>query len=142
VFTEYVDTLEYLRDVLAGHYGKTLGCFSGQGGQLWDGAAWQPVTKERITAALQKGELRILICTDAASEGLNLQAAGALVSYDLPWSPSKVEQRIGRIDRIGQRGRPGVSGAPDPMRPVRALRRRDAAGPRPRPPDARGARDG
>ena len=44
----------------------------------------------------------ILVCTDAASEGLNLQAAGALINFDLPWNPSKVEQRIGRIDRIGQ----------------------------------------
>jgi hypothetical protein len=44
-----------------------------------------------------------LICTDAASEGLNLQAAGAVINYDLPWNPSKVEQRIGRIDRIGQK---------------------------------------
>jgi hypothetical protein len=44
-----------------------------------------------------------LICTDAASEGLNLQAAGAVINYDLPWNPSRIEQRIGRIDRIGQK---------------------------------------
>src|SRR5467141_2841865 len=42
------------------------------------------------------------LCTDAASEGLNLQAAGALINFDLPWNPSKIEQRIDRIDRIGQ----------------------------------------
>ena len=52
---------------------------------------------------LHAGALRVLVCTDAASEGLNLQAAGAIINYDLPWNPSKVEQRIGRIDRIGQR---------------------------------------
>jgi superfamily II DNA or RNA helicase len=102
VFTEYTDTLEYVRDNLVSHYGKGLGCYSGDGGQLWDGDKWYPVTKDTITLALRNGELRALVCTDAASEGLNLQAAGAVINYDLPWNPSKVEQRIGRIDRIGQ----------------------------------------
>ena len=103
VFTEYTDTLEYLRDSLASYYGKSLGCFSGDGGQLFDAGQWKPVTKDAVTRALHDGALRVLICTDAASEGLNLQAAGAVINYDLPWNPSKVEQRIGRIDRIGQR---------------------------------------
>jgi len=103
VFSEYVDTLEYLRDNLVAHFGKSLGCYSGSGGQRWDGESWKQVTKDEITKALQGGEIRALICTDAASEGLNLQAAGAIINYDLPWNPSKVEQRIGRIDRIGQK---------------------------------------
>ncbi|MDI6773006.1 MAG: helicase-related protein [bacterium] len=102
VFTEYVDTLEYLRDLLAPHYGDALGCYTGGGGQLRNGSAWAPVSKTTITETLEAGRLRILLCTDAASEGLNLQAAGAVINYDLPWNPSKVEQRIGRIDRIGQ----------------------------------------
>ena len=102
VFTEYTDTLEYLRDSLISCYGKSLGCYSGSGGQIWNGQDWSSVSKGSVTDALQKGELRVLICTDAASEGLNLQAAGAIINYDLPWNPSKVEQRIGRIDRIGQ----------------------------------------
>ena len=102
VFTEYKDTMEYVRDALLPHFGATLGCYSGDGGQRWEGDKWIPVAKDVITRALQKGELGALICTDAASEGLNLQAAGALVNYDLPWNPSRVEQRIGRIDRIGQ----------------------------------------
>jgi hypothetical protein len=70
---------------------------------LWDGTGWQNVSKAIVSDALLKGELRILVCTDAASEGLNLQAAGAVINYDLPWNPAKVEQRIGRIDRIGQK---------------------------------------
>jgi hypothetical protein len=102
IFTEYTDTLEYLRDHLVEYYGTTLGCYSGDGGLRWDGNTWKAVTKDTITSALQAGELRTLLCTDAASEGLNLQAAGAVINYDLPWNPSKVEQRIGRIDRIGQ----------------------------------------
>jgi superfamily II DNA or RNA helicase len=103
VFTEYTDTMEYLREALVDHYGVRLACYSGEGGRVWDGTSWKHVTKDAITRALRQGELSILICTDAASEGLNLQAAGALLNYDLPWNPSKVEQRIGRIDRIGQR---------------------------------------
>jgi hypothetical protein len=103
VFTEYLDTLEYLRDNLVPYYGKSLGCFSGEGGQTYDGKLWRPVSKAEITTALHGEEIRILLCTDAASEGLNLQAANAIINYDLPWNPSKVEQRIGRIDRIGQK---------------------------------------
>jgi len=102
VFTEYTDTMDYLRESVIGHYGNQVGCYSGDGGQVWTGTAWSRVSKERITALVREGDLRLLICTDAASEGLNLQAAGALINYDLPWNPSRVEQRIGRIDRIGQ----------------------------------------
>jgi len=45
----------------------------------------------------------VLLCTEAAAEGLNFQFCGALVNYDMPWNPMRVEQRIGRIDRLGQR---------------------------------------
>lgn len=103
VFTEYTDTLEYLRDALVPHYGKCLGCYSGDGGQRWNGQTWTSATKDAITKALHRKEIQVLLCTDAASEGLNLQAAGAVINYDLPWNPSKVEQRIGRVDRIGQK---------------------------------------
>jgi superfamily II DNA/RNA helicase len=103
VFTEYTDTMEYLRDSLQPFYNSTVACYSGDGGQIWDGDSWKRVTKADITAALKNRTIQVLLCTDAASEGLNLQAAGALVNYDLPWNPSKVEQRIGRIDRIGQK---------------------------------------
>ena len=105
VFTEYADTMQYLRDQLRPTYGTALGCYSGAGGQVWDGAKWVQVSKAEITSRLFAGDLKVLVCTDAASEGLNLQAASALVNYDLPWNPSKVEQRIGRIDRIGQEQR-------------------------------------
>ncbi len=103
VFTEYKDTMEYLRDALVDHYDRRLGCYSGEGGRLWDGNEWKLTTKDVITRALSEGRLAVLLCTDAASEGLNLQTAGAIINYDLPWNPSRVEQRIGRIDRIGQR---------------------------------------
>jgi len=103
VFTEYTDTLEYLREALVDHYQSRLGCYSGAGGKIFENGTWKTVGKDTITYMLRDGKIEVLLCTDAASEGLNLQAAGALINYDLPWNPSKVEQRIGRIDRIGQK---------------------------------------
>lgn len=103
VFSEYADTMEYLRDNLANHYAEQVASYSGGGGGFYRDGKWIPATKKEITDALKQGTIRYLICTDAASEGLNLQTASALINYDLPWNPSKVEQRIGRIDRIGQR---------------------------------------
>jgi hypothetical protein len=82
--------------------GAGVASYSGAGGTLWQAGTWTKVSKEQVTAELRAGRIRVLVCTDAASEGLNLQAAGALINSDLPWNPSKVEQRIGRIDRIGQ----------------------------------------
>lgn len=103
VFSEFTDTVEYLRDSLFPRYGSALGCYTGDGGQVYEEGRWRPVSKEEITARLSRREIRILLCSDAASEGLNLQTASALINYDLPWNPARVEQRIGRIDRIGQK---------------------------------------
>ncbi|HHE73431.1 MAG TPA: hypothetical protein ENL34_14250, partial [Chloroflexi bacterium] len=81
-----------------------VACYSGRGGERWDGVVWVPVTKEEIKNAFREGEeIKILLCTEAASEGINLQTCGVLINYDMPWNPMRVEQRIGRIDRIGQR---------------------------------------
>ncbi len=102
IFTGYADTMSYLRDALIGAFGSTVGSYSGEGGTLRSQGGWVSASKETVTKALRDGAVKVLVCTDAASEGLNLQAAGGLVNFDLPWNPSKVEQRIGRIDRIGQ----------------------------------------
>ncbi len=102
VFTGYADTMEYLRGSLTGAFGAAVASYSGGGGAIRLGAEWKSVSKEAVTKGLRDGAIKVLVCTDAASEGLNLQAAGALVNFDLPWNPSKVEQRIGRVDRIGQ----------------------------------------
>ncbi len=102
VFSEYGDTMDYLAVSLAPFYADQLACYSGEGGRLFREGEWRSVSKGAITEALAGGRIQVLICTDAASEGLNLQTAGAVINYDLPWNPSKVEQRIGRVDRIGQ----------------------------------------
>ncbi|MEM1043499.1 MAG: helicase-related protein [Bacteroidota bacterium] len=104
VFTQYTDTMDFLREELKAVYGSQVGCYSGRGGERWDGVAWVEETKAEMKRAFREGEaIKILLCTEAASEGLNLQTCGVLVNYDMPWNPMRVEQRIGRVDRIGQR---------------------------------------
>lgn len=102
VFTQFWDTLAYVRDSLPGRYGHEVACYSGQGGSRWEKEAWVPIARTDLVRELNAGAITLLICTDAASEGLNLQAASTLVNYELPWNPMRVEQRIGRIDRIHQ----------------------------------------
>lgn len=103
VFTHYTDTMDDLRDRLVGLYGSRLACYSGRGGERFQDKGWVPASKEEVKNAFRSGEVQVLLCTEAASEGLNLQTCGVLVNYDVPWNPMRVEQRIGRFDRIGQR---------------------------------------
>lgn len=102
VFTQYADTMDYIRAQLCEVYGSGVACYSGRGGEVWNGIAWVETSKEEVKNAFREGRVRILVCTDSASEGLNLQTCGVLINYDMPWNPMRVEQRIGRIDRIGQ----------------------------------------
>ena len=103
VFTQYTDTMDYLRDTLKELYGSQVACYSGRGGELYQNGEWCLVPKEEIKRRFRQDEIKILLCTESASEGLNLQNCGVLINYDMPWNPMRVEQRIGRIDRIGQR---------------------------------------
>jgi ERCC4-related helicase len=102
IFTQYTDTMNYIRDQLQDVYGDDIACYSGRGGEVWNGIAWVETSKESVKEDFKQGKVRILLCTDSASEGLNLQTCGVLINYDMPWNPMRVEQRIGRIDRIGQ----------------------------------------
>lgn len=104
VFTQYTDTMDFLREFLVKHSSLRVMCFSGRGGEvLGSDRRWNPVTRDEIKRRFQERWADILVCTDAAAEGLNFQFCGALVNYDMPWNPMKVEQRIGRIDRMGQK---------------------------------------
>jgi hypothetical protein len=60
------------------------------------------VSRDDVKTRFRNRKAEILVATDAAAEGLNLQFCAALVNYDMPWNPMRVEQRIGRIDRLGQ----------------------------------------
>ena len=104
LFTQYTDTMDYLRESLLSVYGAGIACYSGRGGESWDGERWRVRKKEEIKDEFRSGDtIKLLLCTESASEGLNLQTCGVLINYDMPWNPMRVEQRIGRIDRIGQR---------------------------------------
>ena len=104
VFTQYTDTMDFLRGELRKDAAMKLMCFSGRGGEIpaADGG-WRQISRDDAKRRFRDGEAQVLLCTDAAAEGLNFQFCGALVNYDMPWNPMRVEQRIGRIDRLGQR---------------------------------------
>ncbi len=102
VFTQFTDTLDDLRDRLAPRYRSHLATFTGAGGAQWREESWEAVSKQELVEAMRARRVQVVLATDAASEGLNLQVASALINYDLPWNPMRIEQRIGRIDRLGQ----------------------------------------
>ncbi|GAA4227927.1 helicase-related protein [Actinomadura meridiana] len=96
VFTEHRDTLDYLVDRIRGLIGRDEAVVAIHGGVPRD---QRRCVKEQFT---QDKDCRVLVATDAAGEGLNLQRAHLMVNYDLPWNPNRIEQRFGRIHRIGQ----------------------------------------
>ena len=105
IFTRFYDTLLDIVDRLRRiEPAMRIGTYSGKGGQYVDvlNNRLRSVDRDDIGRRFIRGEIDVLICTDAAAEGLNLQTASLIINYDLPWNPMKVEQRIGRIDRIGQ----------------------------------------
>ena len=96
--------MEFLREELRKDPALRLMCYSGRGGEIpTEGGPWRAITRDDAKRRFRLGEADVLLCTDAAAEGLNFQFCGALVNYDMPWNPMRVEQRIGRIDRLGQR---------------------------------------
>lgn len=96
IFTEHRDTLRYLTGKIRSLLGSEEAVVVIDGGMLRDE---RRKVEERFK---QDKDVRILIATDAAGEGLNLQRAHLMVNYDLPWNPNRLEQRFGRIHRIGQ----------------------------------------
>lgn len=104
IFSQYYDTVFFFGAELAKLLpNEVVGVYAGAGksGLFRDGA-FASVEREEIKAAVRRRELRLVVATDAACEGLNLQTLGTLVNVDLPWNPSRLEQRLGRIKRFGQ----------------------------------------
>ncbi|MFT4034941.1 MAG: helicase-related protein [Patulibacter sp.] len=96
VFTEHRDTLTYLQQRLAALMGRDDAVRAIHGGV-------RRSERRQITEEFTHNpDCQILLATDAAGEGLNLQAAHLMVNYDLPWNPNRIEQRFGRVHRIGQ----------------------------------------
>ena len=92
LFTEYRDTLEYLINELSKDYAV----------DKIDGTMSIGARSETLSNFSKDDGPEILLCTDAAGEGIDMQFCNIEFNYDLPWNPNKLEQRMGRIHRIGQ----------------------------------------
>lgn len=120
IFTEYTDTQNFLARMLRDSgYGDGLVLFNGNNSspeqteiyRAWlEKNAGSDIVTCNLSADRRKAlvdyfrdEGKIMIATEAAAEGINLQFCSMLINYDLPWNPQRVEQRIGRIHRFGQK---------------------------------------
>ncbi len=97
IFTEHKDTMVYLIEQIRTLIGRDEAVVAIHGGV---GREDRRKVQNLFT---QDKDVRVLVATDAAGEGLNLQRAHLMVNYDLPWNPNRIEQRFGRIHRIGQK---------------------------------------
>ncbi len=106
LFSQYYDTVRWVGDELAKRpefADMEIGLYAGSGRSgLWSGGQFKRCDRDTLKARVRAGEIKLLLGTDAASEGLNLQRLGTLINIDLPWNPTRLEQRKGRIQRIGQ----------------------------------------
>jgi len=99
LFTEFRDTLDYLMGCLK-NWGFKVGCIHGG---MKSGSREEPGTRLYAEQQFKDGEIQVLVATEAAGEGINLQCCHILFNYDIPWNPNRLEQRMGRIHRYGQR---------------------------------------
>lgn len=107
IFSQYYDTARWVGELISSrHPAEPVAVYAGVGksGILLDGE-WRTMDREDIKKGVKERKLRVVCATDAACEGLNLQTLGTLINVDLPWNPSRLEQRIGRIKRYGQQRR-------------------------------------
>ena len=96
IFTEYRATLDYLVARLTSYFGRAEAVVAIHGGVHRE-------ERRRLQELFtQDQQVMVMVATDAAGEGINLQRAHLMVNYDLPWTPNRIEQRFGRIHRIGQ----------------------------------------
>ncbi len=99
LFTEFKDTLDYLVGRLKS-WGFHVGYIHGG---MKSGSRDEPATRLHAEQQFREGEIQVLVATEAAGEGINLQVCNILFNYDIPWNPNRLEQRMGRIHRYGQR---------------------------------------
>uniref|UniRef100_A0A7V4KDL3 Helicase SNF2 n=1 Tax=Fervidobacterium pennivorans TaxID=93466 RepID=A0A7V4KDL3_FERPE len=104
VFSQYYDSAYWVAENLSNDLpDEKIGIYAGgDKSGIFIGGIYERRSKEEIKQMVRRRELRVLVGTDAASEGLNLQTLGSLINLDLPWNPTRLEQRKGRIQRIGQ----------------------------------------
>lgn len=99
IFTEYKDTLDYLSMKLE-EWRFKVGIIHGG---MKIGSREEIGTRLYSEEQFREGTIQLLVATEAAGEGINLQVAHIMVNYDIPWNPNRLEQRMGRIHRYGQK---------------------------------------
>ncbi|MDE2039593.1 MAG: DUF3883 domain-containing protein [Elusimicrobia bacterium] len=99
IFTEFKDTLDYLVKCLE-EWGLKVGVIHGG---MKPGSRDDPGSRIFAEQQFKEGSIQVLVATEAAGEGINLQFCHILFNYDIPWNPNRLEQRMGRIHRYGQR---------------------------------------
>jgi len=104
VFSQYRDSVQWLAEQLTQEWpDEPIALYSGRTTSgIMQAGRWTPTDRELLKQMVRRGELRLMLGTDAASEGINLQRLATLINLDLPWNPTRLEQRKGRIQRIGQ----------------------------------------
>lgn len=106
LFSQYYDTVRWVGDEMAKREefsSMDIGLYAGSNRSgFWREGKFQRCKRDILKDRVRTGDLKLLLGTDAASEGLNLQRLGTLINIDLPWNPTRLEQRKGRIQRIGQ----------------------------------------
>jgi hypothetical protein len=104
IFSQYYDTAAWVAGKLADLFPQErIGLYAGADkSRLYHRGELVQMEREPLKRLVVEREVRLMIATDAACEGLNLQTLGTLINVDLPWNPTRLEQRIGRIKRLGQ----------------------------------------
>ncbi|MCH4894425.1 hypothetical protein GO308_15005 [Sphingomonas sp. SFZ2018-12] len=104
VFSQYYETAAWMAGALSRNApSQVVALYAGTGkSRLLVGGDATNVDRAQIKRLVAEREVRLVVATDAACEGLNLQTLGTLINVDLPWNPARLEQRIGRIKRFGQ----------------------------------------
>lgn len=97
IFTESQETADYLADHIGRHVDKAVVAFSGQAG---DDERRRVIANFDPRAYRPRDDVRILVTTDVLSEGVNLHRSCVVINYDLPWNPTRLMQRVGRINRV------------------------------------------
>ena len=98
LFTEFKDTLDYLIERLEAWGFRVTSIHGG----MKPGSRDEPGTRLHAEQQFREGAVQVLVATEAAGEGINLQVCHILFNYDIPWNPNRLEQRMGRIHRYGQ----------------------------------------
>jgi ERCC4-related helicase len=104
IFSQYYDSARWVASCLSTRLPEEpVALYANVAGAgLYHQGLFTPLARDTLKDGVRQGTIRLLVGTDAASEGLNLQAIGTLINLDLPWNPTRLEQRKGRIQRIGQ----------------------------------------